>query len=355
MRISGVFVRTVIVLWSALAAATAAGHHARTAYDSDRVVHIEGEVTRVLWRNPHIRIVIQSEDGNTTYNVEGASVNLYDRIGFRGAPVEVGDRVRVSGNPLRIDDTSLGVSVISVVDGPTYVLNENIAERFDLLEGLTNLVRGGDQPEAIVDPADYPDVEGIFRVWTNVGDWSADVQAWWAREHPLTESARRLWETRTDETAYFEESVDNCIPAGMPEAMLNPFPIEFVDQGDSMLLRIEEWDNRRTIHLNADPEADVPHSPLGYSIGRWEGDALVVETNYINYPYLSDTGIPQSQASRIIERFALSDDDTRLTWTATVIDPESFTEPVALPVIHYEWNPGGEVRPFGCNVRDSEE
>lgn len=51
----------------------------------------------------------------------------------------------------------------------------------------------------------------------------------------------------------------------------------------------------------------------------------------------------------IVERFALSDGDTRLMWTATVTDPETFTEPVELPIINYEWQPGSQVRPFGCD------
>ena len=348
MRDSRESCQAVLVFGLALVSATAAAHHALTAYDDESIVQIEGVVSRVHWRNPHIRIFVESEDGSTTYHVDGASVNLYDRIGFRGSPVDVGDRVAVFGNPSRRDENALGVSVIAVVDGPTYVLNEGRAEQFGLLEGLTDIVRGGDIPEVVVDPADF-DVEGIFRVWTNVGNWNADVRAWWAREHPLTESARLEWEDRADETDSFEETVDNCVAAGMPEAMLNPFPIEFVDQGDSILLRIEEWDNRRTIQLNASLEADMPHSPLGHSVGYWEGSTLVVETDRINYPYLSDTGFPQSEAVSIVERFALSDGDTRLMWTATVTDPETFTEPVELPIIRYEWQPGSEVRPFGCD------
>ena len=145
--------------------------------------------------------------------------------------------------------------------------------------------------------------------------------------------------------------------AGMsaPRIMLYPAINAIEIHEDRITLR-PDWSNvERVVWMDGRSHpSGGERTPQGHSFGRWEGDTLVGETNRINYPYLSDTGFPQSQASRIIERFALGDGDTRLTWTATVIDPETFTEPVALPVIHHEWKPDGEVRPFGCNVLDPE-
>ena len=174
-----------------------------------------------------------------------------------------------------------------------------------------------------------------------------DVRGWWARDFPLTEAARlelAAWDPETDNYA------KRCIPAGMPEAMMQPFPIEFIDRGDTIILKIEEWDNSRTIHLNADPEADVPYSRMGYSVGRWEGDTLIVETDRINYPYFNDQGIPQSDAVKIIERFTLNAQDARLDWTAILTDPGTFTEPVTMAGMHWEWIPDNEIKPYNCVV-----
>ena len=61
-------------------------------------------------------------------------------------------------------------------------------------------------------------------------------------------------------------------PPGMPAMMNNPYPIEFVDDGDRILLRLEEWDGRRVIHLNDDVNVDSqPATPTGYSVGVWKG------------------------------------------------------------------------------------
>ena len=62
-------------------------------------------------------------------------------------------------------------------------------------------------------------------------------------------------------------------------------------------------------------------------MGRWEGNTLVVETTRINYPFFNQSGIRQSEDVRTVERFALSDDQTRLDFSMTIIDPQVFTEP----------------------------
>ena len=52
-----------------------------------------------------------------------------------------------------------------------------------------------------------------------------------------------------------------------------------------------------------------------------------METTRLNWPYLNRSGIPLSEDVRILERFTLSDDQARLDYRMTVIDPVNFTEP----------------------------
>ena len=142
-----------------------------------------------------------------------------------------------------------------------------------------------------------------------------------------------------------------CEAPGMPNAILNPYPIEFVDSGDSIQIRIEEWDAVRTVHMNAGADAQMPApSPYGYSVGRWEGDTLIVETTQINWPYLDDKGAPQSENVSIVERFTLSDNNTRLSQQIVVTDPEYLTEP-AIWDAEWVWKPGVRIRPFECALR----
>ena len=134
----------------------------------------------------------------------------------------------------------------------------------------------------------------------------------------------------------------------MPMMMDNPYPIQFIDEGDTMTLRLEEWDGLRTIDMQPGATAQgKPTAPTGYSIGRWEGSTLVVETSRISERFFDDLGTPQSADSRLVERFTLSDDETRLDYTLTITDPTTFTAPVTLTGF-WEWIAGEQIKEFNC-------
>ena len=110
---------------------------------------------------------------------------------------------------------------------------------------------------------------------------------------PFTEAAVTA---REDFDPLADDPALRCIPPGMPGMMNNPYPIEFVDQGERILLRLEEWDGERIIHLSPDfSAADQPSSHVGVSTGRWEGNTLVVTTTRINERFFDDVGTPQSE------------------------------------------------------------
>jgi hypothetical protein len=141
--------------------------------------------------------------------------------------------------------------------------------------------------------------------------------------------------------------IANCESKGMPWIMEQPYPMEFVEENGNVLMRMEEYDAVRTMHMDGGAPADVESSELGYSVGRWDGSTLVVETTHINYPQLNATGIPQSAAIELLERFIPSADGSRLDYTLTVTDPATFTEPVTLDKA-WIWRPGEVVRPYEC-------
>ena len=86
-------------------------------------------------------------------------------------------------------------------------------------------------------------------------------------------------DARADYDPLTDDPALSCTPRGMPFAMQNRFPIEFVEQTGSILLRLEMWAIERTIHMDADASnAAQTASALGYSVGRWDGDSLVVST-----------------------------------------------------------------------------
>jgi hypothetical protein len=132
----------------------------------------------------------------------------------------------------------------------------------------------------------------------------------------------------------------------MPVIMEQPYPIEFVESVDAILLRIEEYDQVRTIHLRNAPTAP-PASPLGFSVGRMEGRDLVVTTTRINSGTFDSVGVPLSLDARLEERFAPSADGSTLTYSLVVHDPVNFTAPVETGK-RFIYLPEAKVEAFNC-------
>ena len=131
-----------------------------------------------------------------------------------------------------------------------------------------------------------------------------------------------------------------------------PYPIEFIDQGDQIVLRIEEWNAVRTIHMNNAAMDDGLSTIYGHSKGRWEGDTLIIETSGVDYPYYNDAGTPMTKGMKITERYSISADQRRMNWTATIVDPKIFTKPVSFGG-WMAWAPDIVIQEFGCKVEQS--
>jgi hypothetical protein len=139
-----------------------------------------------------------------------------------------------------------------------------------------------------------------------------------------------------------------CTPKGMPIVMGQPFPMEMIDRGDTLVVRLEEYDTARTIYMpGAEQRAPQEKSLLGRSVGRWEGTTLVVDTDLLDSPYFNANGVPLSQSARMVERFSVSDDGRRLVYELTVTDPETFTEP-AHAMRAWAARDGEQLLPYDC-------
>ena len=292
--------------------ATGFAHHSR-AYFGDEIAEITGELVRVDWRNPHIGLTLSvpGEDGVAQeWLVEGNSIYNLQRRGISRARFEPGRSVTVTGRVSTREDRQLLMTGIDFGDGTPVAFT------------------GRQAPEGYVDSVVDAVAEGrgIFRVWSMPAADRAAIQAQIA-DQPFTEeaiAARASWDL-------LDNFSTRCEPEGMPRIMINPHPFEFIDQGDRIVLRTELYDIERTIHMRGDanPE-DVPASRLGYSTGRWEDGTLIVRTSRVDWPYFDRAGTPQSDAVEILERFELSDDQSRLNFDITVTDPATFSRPARL-------------------------
>lgn len=323
----------------ALPAASLAHHSG--LYDDQNVVTLEGTIESIAWINPHVRVTLATvaENGEPElWEIEGTSVNALSRWGIERDLFRVGDRLRVRGPVSRFGRKAMIGATADLPDGERVVLWPNVASKLGLAEtGVAGLF-----PPPAGAPATAP-VKGIFRVWTPRGRSPAlGLDAL-----PLSAGARDaalLYDPITDDPAL------RCEPPGMPAMLETPYPIEFVDEGERILMRFEEWDGVRTVYLRpgGGPPVQEP-SPKGVSFGRWEGRTLAVFTLYIDYPYFDDLGTPQSKDVTVLERYTPSADETRLDFEVTVTDPATFNEPVVRRG-YFAYEPGEAIKPYNCTL-----
>ena len=142
-----------------------------------------------------------------------------------------------------------------------------------------------------------------------------------------------------------------CLPPGGPRAFGTPYPAEIIQQGDRIVVIFEGgahvW---REIHMDGrelpDPESLTP-TYFGYSVGRWEGDTLVIETVGFNEKtWLNFGGYMHTDELRTIERITRPNRDT-LHYEATLIDPGAYTEPWTI-AWDIEWHEGAELAEYIC-------
>ena len=104
----------------------------------------------------------------------------------------------------------------------------------------------------------------------------------------------------------------------------------FIQTADTIAIVSEEVGQRRVIHMDGQSRPDVIRGFGGYSVGRWEGDTLVVETTHYSdaNPERASTGRPMliSSEARVIERFTRRS-ETELNYQYSVDDPTYYTEP----------------------------
>lgn len=145
----------------------------------------------------------------------------------------------------------------------------------------------------------------------------------------------------------------NCVPNGMPGIMRLPYPLEFVYSPGRVNILIETFSEIRRIYVDGRRLPNDPDPAFnGHSVGRWEGDTLVVETIGLSPMVSLVPGLQATGQTRIHERITRVSADT-LVDEITLIDPGLFAEPYVMTQ-RYTLQPDWEMREYVCqeNNRD---
>ena len=319
---------------SAFVASAAFAHHSPSAYDMSKNVIVEGTLANVEWANPHIYLTLETEgpDGQRArQQVEAVSISLAQATGLTRESLTLGSTVVINAFPNRrgTGHTVLGMD-ITTSNGSLYPLRGGRASRPPTATVAATGLAGNWAPK----PGGAP-LMGIVHGW------------------PLSDKARAA----VAELASGRGQVTlgcTAIPLPMVQMLAMLRTVDVRD--DRVLIKIDSdgTDVTRTIHLDlAEHPANVEPSLFGHSIGRWDGDTLVIDTvAFTPHRIGIGFGIPSGAGKHLIERLTLTADRLQLRYELTVEDPEYLTSPANYTAM---WDHRPDLAPgSSCDPQNSE-
>lgn len=195
-----------------------------------------------------------------------------------------------------------------------------------------------------------PDISGTWQVVK----YDKSIRTVDGKLPPLKPEARAEYERNLKERRSLRPKDDmaRCVPNGVPRIMWAPRPMMILQTARKVTFLHEYMHLLRHIHLDepAPDPADIDPTFMGESVGRWDGDTLVVETVGLNDQTVLDRdGMPHSKAMRVTEKLRLVDGGKRLEDLVTIDDPETFTQPWTARVL-FERKPNLDLKEYHCTL-----
>jgi hypothetical protein len=348
-----------------LAASAAWPHHGISNWDLNKDVTVTGRLTKIELINPHswIHLEVRGADGKpVSWKCEMRSVNSLRRSGWTKELFSIGSSITVTGSPERRKPNQCYLSTILFADGSSMdrygqrqlaVVQKSAAAAKRALrtaDGHPNLAGDWAAEQMVMSdprgqlgtlvqlskagsmkPGDLPAGQGAFPgARGSAASLAADpITAAWDRPIPvrLTDKGRQAL------LGFNPASRDNprlrCEPTGIIFDWTFDSVVNRVEQTPTRItMRYGHMDLTRVIYLDRKtPPADLRPSRTGYSIGRWDGNVLVVETTGFTPGVLNaDSRILHGTKLRIVERFELDATGSRLTRSYAAEDPEYFAD-----------------------------
>ena len=331
-----------------LAAGVVHAHHGFGQFDRSKPVDLDGTITGIDFVNPHsyLRLDVTGADGATiAMRCEMRAATLMRRSGWSEEMFVTGSAVSIQGWGHRTDPAACYIEDIRIGDAEAINRNDQFStgtgpdlsnRPYRLASGEVNLSGDWAQEQYVIavppdgSPANL--VPKSMKTRVESGELlMRDVPSagWFGRPVTLTERGRA-------EDAVFE----TWSPADNPRLRCAPTSILFdwtfdgavnriTQQGDRIVIDYGLYSFERVIHMNMNEHpADLEPNYAGHSIGRWEGDVLVVDT--IGFaPGLIAGRVRNSDQLHVVERFQLDPESLELRRDYVAEDPVYFTDQYA--------------------------
>jgi hypothetical protein len=194
------------------------------------------------------------------------------------------------------------------------------SQRIGIVRGIALLVLGSTAP---AQDAAHPDFSGIYmpnQRLSKLLPFGDKPYTPWAKQY--LDDFLAHYNPVSDEPSFF------CVAPGMPLSMTMPapFPLEIIQRPQDLTLFFEAYSQYRKIYIDGYPRPDlVLPTHMGYSVGHWEGDTLVVETTGLAELTVGSNIV--SEEATITERMRI---ETDASGTRRLIDEIVYSDPKAL-------------------------
>jgi hypothetical protein len=202
-----------------------------------------------------------------------------------------------------------------------------------LLPTLAFAQRGGAPPRPVsTAPFDAKDYNGVWWRTGGTREWNTEKGG----EPQFTAAGKAKFDAnkpsygpRAVPPAQGNDPLGDCNPDGLYRSLMFNRPVEFIHQPNRLIQLFQYHGHRREIWLDG---RRLPENPdmmrwYGYSVGRWEGNTLVVETVGLDdRQWLDNQGYPYSDQARFTERYTRINHD-QIEMTVTLTDPKYYAKP----------------------------
>jgi hypothetical protein len=239
----------------------------------------------------------------------------------------------------------------------TFILAGVAAAAFSsALPAQTPQQPGSAKPAAAPAPAPAHDLSGVWNMHASAAQ-KKFINSTYTQESPEmtpwgTEKYMATKPSNGPRTHPLKETDDPvlrlCLPPGTPRIYLQPFPVQFVQTPKEIIMLYEYDHTVRYIFMDGRKHPDdlIP-TYMGHSIGKWEGDTLVVDTVGFNEKtWLDRDGHPHSDQLHVTERFHRVDSDN-LQIDITMEDPKALAKPWKTQ-LYYQLKPDWDIMELAC-------
>jgi hypothetical protein len=139
-----------------------------------------------------------------------------------------------------------------------------------------------------------------------------------------------------------------CYMPGIPRATYQPFPFQIVQSQNTVVMSYEFASTSRIIRMGTKEQSPAP-AWMGWNVGRWEGDTLVIDvTDQMEETWFDRAGNFHSDALHVVERITPIDSNT-LKYEATIEDPKTFSRPWKLSMpLYRRREPNAQLMEYKC-------